>query len=90
VGKAYPLASLIAGQVAADLGDKNDKYGGLGCNGAQKTPEATDGFLLALNKPYHLMAGKLHNLNADAIIKGHSDICHNEVAYAILSAVSGT
>lgn len=90
VGKAYPLASLIAGQVAADLGDKNDKYGGLGRNGAQKTPEATDGVLLALNKPYQLAAGKLHNLNADAIIKGHSDICHNEVAYAILAAVSGT
>ena len=90
VGKAYPLASLIAGQVAADLGDKNDKYGGLGRNGAQKTPEATDGVLLALNKPYQLAAGKLYNLNADAIIKGHSDICHNEVAYAILAAVSGT
>jgi hypothetical protein len=90
VGKAYPLASLIAGQVAADLGDKNDKYGGLGRNGAQKTPEATVGVLLALNKPYQLAAGKLHNLSADTIIKGHSDICHNEVAYAILAAVSGT
>lgn len=88
VGKAYPLASLIAGQVAADLGDKNDKYGGLGRNGAQKTPEATDGVLLALNKSYQLAAGKLHNLNADAIIKGHSDICHDEVAYAILAAVA--
>lgn len=90
VGKAYPLASLIAGQVAADIGDKNDKFGGLGRNGAQKTPEATDGVLLALNKPYQLAAGKLHNLNADAIIKDHSDICHNEVAYAILAAVSKT
>lgn len=90
VGKAYPLASLIAGQVAADLGDKNDKYGGLGRNGAQKTPEATDGVLLALNKPYQLAAGRLHNLNADAIIKGHSDICHDEVAYAILAAVAKT
>ena len=90
VGKAYPLASLLAGQVAADLGDENDKYGGLGRNGAQKTPEATNGVLLALNKPYQLVAGKLHNLNADAIIKGHSDICHNEVAYAILAAVSET
>ncbi|MDP1665044.1 MAG: hypothetical protein Q8L79_07935 [Methylobacter sp.] len=90
VGKAYPLASLIAGQVAAELGDKNDKYGGLGRNGAQKTPEATEGKLLALNMPYQLVAGKLHNLNADAIIKSHSDICHNEVAYAILAAVSET
>ena len=90
VGKMYPLASLLAGQVAAALGDKNDKYGGIGRNGAQKTPEASDGTLLDLGSPYQFQAGKLHNLNSDAIIKGHSDICHNEVVYAILNAVSTT
>lgn len=92
VGKVYPLASLIAGQVAADLGDKNDKYGGIGRNGAQKTPEASDGTLLSIDshEKYQLEPGKLYNLNADAIIKGHSDICHNEVAYAMLTAVSTT
>jgi len=90
VGKIYPLASLIAGQVASALGDKNDKYGGLGRNGAQKTPEASDGTLHDLGSPYQFERGKLHNLNSDAIIKGHSDICHNEVAYAILHAVSTT
>jgi len=90
VGLAYPLASLIAGQVAAALGDKNDKYGGLGRNGAQKTPEASDGTLLKVGGAYQFEAGKLHNLNADAFIKGHSDICHNEVAYAVLTAVAMT
>lgn len=92
VGKMYPLASLIAGQVAADLGDKNDKYGGIGRNGAQKTPEASDGSLLGIDGPekYQLEPGKLYNLNADAIIKDHSDICHNEVAYALLHAVATT
>ena len=40
VGLAYPMASLLAGQVAAGVGDKNDKYGGMGRNGAQRTPEA--------------------------------------------------
>jgi hypothetical protein len=90
VGMGYPLASLLAGQVAAALGDKNDKYGGIGRNGAQKTPEATDGTLLDLGSPYQFQAGKLHNLNSDAIIKGHSDICHKEVVYAILNAVSTT
>jgi hypothetical protein len=88
VGKAYPLASLIAGQAAAALGDENDKYGGIGRNGALKTPEASSGVLLAVGAPYPLSPGKLHNLNADAVIKGHSDICHDEVAYAILAAVS--
>jgi hypothetical protein len=90
VGKMYPLASLLAGQVAAGIGDKNDKYGGIGSNGAQKTPEATDEILLDVGKAYKFKAGKLHNLNSDAIIKGHSDICHKEVAYAILNAVATT
>ena len=90
VGKAYPLASLLAGQVAAAFGDKNDKYGGIGRNGAQKTPEANDGTLLKVGGSYQFKAGKLYNLNADAIIKDHSDICHEEVAYALLNAVAIT
>jgi hypothetical protein len=90
VGMAYPLASLLAGQVAASIGDKNDKYGGIGRNGAQKTPEASDGTLLELDGSYKFQPGKLHNLQADAFIKGHSDICHPQVAYAILNAVAMT
>ncbi len=90
VGMAYPLASLLAGQVAASLGDENDKYGGLGRNGAQKTPEASDGTLLDVGAAYHFQAGRLHNLHADAIIKGHSDICHNEIAYALFNAIALT
>lgn len=92
VGKMYPLASLIAGQIAAALGDKNDKYGGIGRNGAQKTPEASEGILLNLNSQdsYQFQPGKLYNLNSDAVIKDHSDICHNEIAYAILNAVAKT
>src|SRR5699024_1302541 len=39
VGIAYPLASRIARDNAAALGDKNDPYGGMGRNGAQHTPE---------------------------------------------------
>ncbi|HXV43016.1 MAG TPA: hypothetical protein VEC96_08125 [Anaerolineae bacterium] len=90
IGKLYPLASLIAGQVASAIGDKNDMYGGIGRNGAQKTPEASDGALLKLGSPYKFQPGKLHNLNSDKIIKSHSDICHNEIAYAVLNAVSMT
>lgn len=88
VGIAYPLASLISGQNASALGDKNDPFGGIGRNGAQKTPEASDGTLLKIGGAYQFALGKLHNLNADAIIKNHSDICHGEVAYAILNAVA--
>jgi hypothetical protein len=90
VGLAYPLASLLAGQVAAGLGDKDNKYGGIGRNGAQKTPEASVGTLLKVGGSYDFKAGKLYNLNSDAIITGHSDLEHNEVAYALLTAVATT
>jgi hypothetical protein len=48
VGLAYPLASRLARQVAAAIGGPDDVYGGIGRNGALKTPEATMGELLAV------------------------------------------
>jgi hypothetical protein len=90
VGLLYPLASLIAGQNASRLGDANDPYGGIGRNGAQKTPEAVAGVLGTVGSTYQFQTGKLYNLNADALITGHSDIAKNEVAYALLTAVAAT
>jgi len=90
VGLAYPIASRIMQQTAAWVGDKDDPYGGLGRNGAQKTPEAVDRFLLAVGGAYELMPGTLYNLNADDFIANHGDICKNEVAYAVLSAAACT
>jgi hypothetical protein len=90
VGKAYPIASQLAGQVAAALGDKNSLYGGLGANGAQKTDEAVDAKLLPTSGAYQFTAGKLYNLNADPFISNHSDICKDEVAHAVLAAVATT
>lgn len=90
VGIAYPIASLVAGQTAAGLGDKDSKYGGIGRNGAQKTPEAVDSEMVEEGAPYALQPGKLHNLNADAFIKDHGDVSNRRVAYAVLSAVAAT
>lgn len=94
VGMAYPLASLLAGQNAAALGDKNSDYGGIGRNGAQKTPEAVDGELLPVGNPYAFTQGKLHNLNArnryGDLIKDHGDVRNATVAHAILSAIAAT
>jgi poly(3-hydroxyalkanoate) synthetase len=36
VGLAYPIASRINNDVAMAIGDENDKFGGIGRNGAQK------------------------------------------------------
>jgi hypothetical protein len=86
VGVAYPLASRIAFQKAAALGDENDPYGGMGRNGAQHTPEAKKGELLGVSKPYAFVPGTIYNLKADGFIKDHGDVAGHEVAYAILKA----
>jgi hypothetical protein len=90
VGIAYPIASRIAGQVASALGDANDKYGGLGSNGAQTaetTPERVVGTLLDVGGKYPFAAGetssKPYNLKSDQFISGHSDIVNPQVAFAI-------
>jgi len=86
VGIAYPLASRIAGQNAAALGDQNDPYGGMGRNGAQHTVEADNTFILGLpGTSYAFKPGKVHNILSD-IITDHGDVARIEVAYAVLSA----
>jgi hypothetical protein len=90
VGLAYPLASLLLNQVAAGLGDKNDRFGGLGRNGAQRTPEAGDGSLLEVGGTYQFAPDKIYNLNADKVIGDHGEIAKGEVVYALLTAIAGT
>ncbi|WP_447600621.1 hypothetical protein [Nitrospira sp. Nam80] len=85
---AYPIASLLAGQVAAGIGDKNDKYGGIGRNGAQKTPEAVDGSLLDVNKPHSLTNGQIHNLNTTHFIRDHENVHNAQVVDAVASAIA--
>ena len=88
VGLAYPLASRIGRQIAAALGDANDPYGGLGRNGAQKTPGTKTVTLGAPGAAYGFAARGIYNLDANATIGGHSDLAHPEVAYALLSAMA--
>lgn len=90
VGMAYPIASRLVGQNASGLGDKNDPFGGMGRNGAQKTPEAIDGTLLDTGGAYSFKSGKVYNLSADQWIKSHSDISNQQVAYALLAGVAAT
>ena len=88
VGLAYPIASRVARQIAAAMGDANDPYGGLGRNGAQKTPGAQTVTLGQVGTAYAFALRGIYNLDSNAIIGGHSDLAHPEVAYAIVSAVS--
>ena len=90
VGVAYPLASRIARQVAAGLGDRNDRYGGIGRNGAQKTPEVVAGNLLGSSGSYQFQQGGMYNLRSDDFIANHSDVAGQEVANALLAAIAAT
>ncbi|MEG3439789.1 hypothetical protein V0288_21860 [Pannus brasiliensis CCIBt3594] len=91
VGIAYPIASALSRDDSSFLGDENDRFGGIGRNGAQKTPEAIRGLsLLPVGGSYPLQAGKLHNLRADEFIQDHGDVGGLQVAYAILTAVATT
>lgn len=88
VGLAYPIASLLAGQVAAGIGDKDDKYGGIGRNGAQKTPGTVELSLLDAAGSYQLTNGKVHNLSTDRLITSHGDVANRAVAFAVASAIA--
>jgi len=91
VGVAYPLASRINGDMTAAFGDENDKFGGLGRNGAQQMEigEIIKGNLLPVGAVYTFQAGKFFNLEASAFIKGHGDVTGREVAHALRRAISG-
>lgn len=88
VGLAYPIASRIARQIAAALGDAKDPYGGLGRNGAQKTPGAQTVTLAAPGTAYGFAPRGIYNLDGNAVIGGHSDLAHAEIGYAIVSAMA--
>ena len=87
VGIAYPLASRVNREDAAALGDENDRFGGIGRNGAQSTPEAVQGNLQDQFGTYHFEPGKLYNLEADDFIADHGDVRNKAVANMIVNGI---
>ncbi|MEB3317609.1 MAG: alpha/beta fold hydrolase [Cyanobacteriota bacterium] len=98
VGILYPAASRLSGTVASAYGDKNDKFGGIGRNGAQKMKpgEVKEDVnkLLPVNGSYAWQTGKIHNLEASDFIRdpkgidAHGFVKGKEIAWAIGSAAS--
>jgi pimeloyl-ACP methyl ester carboxylesterase len=91
VGRAYPIASRLSGDTTAALGDKNDEYGGMGRNGAQKMTakelDAKEVLLREADEAY-TFGRRIFNLEADKFIKNHGDVRGKQVANAVLSAVA--
>ena len=98
VGIAYPVASRLSGTVASAFGDANDKFGGLGRNGAQKMEpgEVVQDVdqLLAVGGGYSWHPGHFHNLESSKYIidpnggDAHGFVTGKEVAWAISRAMA--
>jgi hypothetical protein len=86
VGIAYPLASRIARDSAAALGDADDPYGGMGRNGAQYTKEKrrSPDTLGDEKAEYDFERSSVYNLRADDYVHDHGDVRNPAVANAIV------
>ena len=87
VGVAYPLASRVNRDDAAAFGDENDRFGGLGRNGAQHTPESVQIQLTDHASTYTFQMDKIYNLKADNFIEDHGDVRNKAVANLIISCI---
>jgi pimeloyl-ACP methyl ester carboxylesterase len=85
---AYALASRLARQVGAGVGDKGDPYGGLGANGAVQTEGVVALTMGGADAGYAFSARKVYNLLADENIRNHGDVRNRAVANAWLQAVT--
>lgn len=86
VGKAYAIASRLAGQSGASIGGPDDPYGGIGANGSLGT-SAAELVLGDTAARYTLTAGRVHNLKADAHVTNHGDVTNPAVANALAAAM---
>ena len=86
VGLCYPIASRILRQNSSGLGGENDPYGGLGRNGALRTPEASNADLLPEGACYTFRPGRIFNLRSDDVIRAHADIVKPEIVWALIAA----
>jgi pimeloyl-ACP methyl ester carboxylesterase len=91
VGKAYAIASRLSGNSTSGLGDANDKFGGLGRNGALNMlpREVSDNItqLLETRQVYGFQTGTIYNLEGSDFIKSHSDVKGPQVAWAISQVI---
>lgn len=83
---AYAIASRLARQVGAAVGDASDIYGGIGANGSVGTP-AVALAMVPSDDEYALTDGRIHNLLADEQIANHGDVKNPAVANLVLHAM---
>ena len=91
VGKAYAIASRLAGDNVQAIGDRHDPFGGIGRNGAQSLDESTEGPLQAVGSTYSLPPRVVHCLDGSGgLITSHGDVENENVTWAFASVVAAT
>ncbi len=91
VGYVYAVVSRLASDNVKAIGDASDPYGGIGRNGAQKTPEAVFEPLHEPGTPYTFKTGVVTNLDGSGgLITSHGDVTNDHVTYAFASSVATT
>jgi hypothetical protein len=91
VGKAYAIASRLAGDNVKAVGDASDPYGGIGRNGAQNLDEMASEGLHAVGDPYTFASRRLVCLDGSGgLITNHSDVRNPRVTYAFASMLAAT
>jgi len=92
VGLAYPIASRLNNDTTMAIGDENDKFGGIGRNGAQKMEsgeiDTSQTILRDTGEKYTFAPGKLFNLRGDSFIKDHGDVTGKQIVNAVLNATA--
>lgn len=97
VGRLYPLAAGVAGQVAMAPGDL-PKYGAVGACGLRgEGMEVVDLDLPAVDQTLTLVPRKIYNLECSHVVRSgggmagaHNDISHPELAHAFWTAAMAT
>jgi hypothetical protein len=88
----YPAASIAGRQDSAALPDLNLRWGAMGHTGAQAS-DALEKEMVGVGRALDLPDHRITNLDSNAVIRtggppsgAHSDLLHDEVAWAILLA----
>ena len=91
VGRAYAISSRLARDASREIGDAQDEFGGIGRNGALKTPEVAHSPLRAPGSAYDYAPDVINNLDGSGgMIKNHGDVTNPAVTYAFASVLART
>jgi hypothetical protein len=87
---------MLAHQNAEAMADLTYEWGGMGHDGFQQSPAANRFELKPQGSPYGFATSGIYLLDANKVIAqnqspfvgAHCDICHPEVAWAVVSAAA--